>query len=97
MKCSTVSFVGIHDSELEFINFYPNPVKDILQIFVPGTLNDVKYQITDITGKITIEGILVPGTDYINVSGFSNGVYFIRFHRINDMGNEIRTDRFVKM
>lgn len=97
MKCNTVSFVAVKEAELELIQFYPNPVQEVLLIQVPGTMNDVSYYITDIKGKLAGQGKLIPGTEYINVSGYSGGVYFISFSRINDTGKEIRTGRFVKM
>jgi hypothetical protein len=73
---------------------YPNPVIfGSLQIKTNTRLTGIR--ITDINGKTIFKrsSSISTDTNYINVSGFAAGIYFIEF--INDK-HEIYHTRFIK-
>jgi hypothetical protein len=61
------------------LELYPNPSSDILNIKSLGSAIG-KYRITDISGKLVLEGKSVKELLQIDISGLQNGNYlFIRF------------------
>ena len=72
---------GIDDINIEDIDFYPNPVDDMLHIS-----EDVdKVNVVDINGRIVITA---NNTHVIDMSNLSNGVYFVRV--VTDNGTAIK-------
>lgn len=65
---------------------YPNPVKDVLNISSPESLNNAATEIFDITGRQILHGKLNNNT--INVSSLPTGIYIVK------IGN--RSGRFIK-
>lgn len=61
--------------KLEANQLYPNPAKDILNIFIKSA---GKYEIYDVTGKFIQSGELLEGENTIKVSNLSAGVYFFK-------------------
>ncbi len=61
------------------INYYPNPVNDLLSITSTGGT----YTINDLTGKTVANGPLQAGLTTINTSLMSSGLYFIHITNIN--------------
>ena len=59
---------------------YPNPAASILQLSINGNQNlEYDVQITDVLGnEITKQTILPNSQTTVDISSFSNGVYFIR-------------------
>jgi len=76
------------------ITVYPNPANDKLYLSsnMFSTADKVTYQIMDVFGKAVLEGNYV-GSDYIDVSSLSSGIYFIRV----TLGTEVATNKFVKI
>ena len=76
-----VAGVGLNDQSLNSdIRIYPNPVKDVFEIWFPGTLGDpCTISLRDLTGKIIYQNnIPVVGTKFtINVSGITPGLYLL--------------------
>lgn len=57
---------------------FPNPVNDLLHI---PTSNGVKYySITDMTGKVIMQGELTNNFYIINTSSISNGIYLLQLN-----------------
>jgi subtilisin family serine protease len=76
----------------QMVTLYPNPVSNQLFIEVESEeLVDVSYQIFDVTGKV-IKTAALKASQQIDVSNWSNGVYFVR---INGK-DENRTLKFIK-
>jgi hypothetical protein len=62
--------------ELEVL-VYPNPVTDYLS--VQKEINEaLDYQITDLNGRITMEGVLIDEVQNIDFTKISSGIYFIK-------------------
>jgi ELWxxDGT repeat protein len=72
-KLSTVADVSSF-TKMNAINIYPNPASNNLIIH---SISDSKYSITDINGKLMIEGILKEGKNTINISNLSKGNYLV--------------------
>ncbi|MFA7327807.1 MAG: T9SS type A sorting domain-containing protein, partial [Candidatus Kapaibacterium sp.] len=73
------------------VNIYPNPVSNILSIdFVSENAKPVSYQLTDMSGKVMIEGNFAPGiglSNYnLNISDFTTGVYILRLNQNRKQG-----------
>ncbi|WP_299762065.1 T9SS type A sorting domain-containing protein [uncultured Dokdonia sp.] len=83
-----------NDADENILRVFPNPTSDILNFRTSGANNIREYQIIDYTGRILEGGDvanLSQGT--IDVSGYTNGVYFIRAITQN---NATVTTRFIK-
>ncbi|WP_299680129.1 T9SS type A sorting domain-containing protein [uncultured Dokdonia sp.] len=82
------------NSTENILRVFPNPTTDVLNFRTSGTNSIAGYEIIDYTGRILDKGAidnLSQGT--INVSEYTNGVYFIRAITQN---NERVTTRFIK-
>ena len=66
--------LGVNSVRQEKVVVYPNPVKE--KLYVKGILRQENYSITEITGKVLINGKL--DRDVIDVSMLSSGLYFLR-------------------
>ncbi|NPA69022.1 MAG: T9SS type A sorting domain-containing protein [Chlorobi bacterium] len=63
---------------------YPNPTNGIL--FIKSKENIVfDYTVTDLTGKIMIHKKAVSNTEQVNLSEFSNGIYFVNIISDNNV------------
>tara|TARA_B100000767_G_C19772109_1_gene540619 strand:- start:1565 stop:2911 length:1347 start_codon:yes stop_codon:yes gene_type:complete len=74
VNCTGNIGTGINDSQLKFINVYPNPTTGKLTITSADIIN--KISITNIIG----ENILIPGnltSKTIDISSLENGIYFL--------------------
>jgi Secretion system C-terminal sorting domain len=72
---------GIQDNTLpiDFLSVSPNPSSDMINVRVRRENTDaMQMQIVDITGKVVFETNTVAVNNYINVSSFAAGVYFIK-------------------
>ncbi len=66
------------------IRFYPNPAVDFLNISFDKYNNEiVDMQIIDLTGKIVAHRTITDNLTKVNVSNFSNGIYFVRLQNGN--------------
>ena len=65
------------DSEIDF-SVYPNPADDQLHILQPGNNAFTRYSILDVSGRVLISGKEITAENFIDVSGFVPGIYFIQ-------------------
>lgn len=63
---------------LEGVQFYPNPVSDILTLSIGDNSTISKIELIDVTGKKQLTKIVSEKTTYINLKNIARGVYFIR-------------------
>lgn len=68
---------------------YPNPVKTSLKIDVHQAC---EYRIIDMSGKIFLSGKGVEGTNNLDISKLSNGMYFV----VLQSGNHAESHSFIK-
>jgi hypothetical protein len=74
---------GINESSLQStVTLYPNPAEEILNLRIKGRETEIMMEITDVTGNVRftekLTNISVEFTKQIDVSGFADGLYFIR-------------------
>ena len=73
------SVLGMDESLYNnLVSFSPNPVTNILNVNVNDNMINQKYSITDILGKLIVEGKLNENSSSINVEYLSKGVYFLK-------------------
>ncbi len=65
------------ESSIPKIKVYPNPLFNKVSIDYSGNEFPVKYKLTDINGKLIIEGETNSQTEILNLNGFANGSYII--------------------
>lgn len=68
-----------HEIEMEL---YPNPARDYVRINLNQTQNDLKLEISNISGQI-VYSITAKNKMAINTAAWDAGVYFIRYGNIN--------------
>ena len=59
------------------VSIYPNPARENLILETQNSIGEV-VQITSITGALILEFIITKEKEKIDVSGFQNGIYFLR-------------------
>lgn len=94
-KSFSTNSLGISEFDtLESIYLYPNPTKEILNIFVPiASGTPTKYSISNVLGQKIVEKSIETNADLsINTSSLSNGTYFITISK----DNQSKTLQFVK-
>ena len=75
-ECIVVkSDLGVDENEIKFA-IYPNPANDIL--YINGGNTEYSYEMYNGMGQMVAKGF-ANGTEQINVSGMTKGVYFLRF------------------
>ena len=83
--------LGVLEENSTSIKIYPNPVTDFLNVSIAKKEGNVIYEIISLSGQI-IQKSTLANTHSIDVSGFTKGVYFIRFHR----NGNTETFQFIK-
>lgn len=71
---SDCTLLGVNDTETEKISFYPNPVKDILNISTKKQIKDIS--ILSISGQKLLS-IAQPKNQQVNVSSLFPGTYLV--------------------
>jgi len=87
---------GIREFSLKSnVTLYPNPVEEKLNLRIRGTETEILVVVSDVTGNIKYSekliNLTVESTRQIDISGFAEGLYFIRMS--ND--NRYYIDKFV--
>jgi hypothetical protein len=85
----TLEVTTIHIGEPEF-NIYPNPANNFLD--VETAFKDCSVTIFDNTGKLILKEKTVRNKTRLDLSGFSNGMYFIQMQS----EEKILSKKFIK-
>ena len=72
---SMVSIVELSDDPIEL---YPNPAKEQIN-FVSSIKSPFSYKITDVTGRVVLEGFNLEPNLKLDVSGLETGKYFFQY------------------
>ncbi len=88
----TNQLMSVVENEKLNFTFYPNPVKDKLSIENPE-LKITSVRVTDTTGKVIINQLVLGKRHEINFSHLPKGVYFIQFE---ENGKVLKTEKVIK-
>jgi hypothetical protein len=89
----TVSEWGSQLFNTRGLQVYPNPVKDVLQVQLNGTVNaSGEIVVCDVMGKVMIKARLNNSNTTINTGSWLAGIYFIRY----DDGRTTQTIKIFK-
>ncbi len=72
IECAPV--LGIQENNFA-ISIYPNPTQNFVYI---NTTNDLSYEVFSTVGQLMLKGELVGNNKTIDVSNFSEGIYYLR-------------------
>lgn len=76
--CAATSLTDTNiNNELKVLLF-PNPAKDILTVNLSNNNNEIYYSIYNVIGGKITEGIVSDNLSVIDVSNYSNGMYFLK-------------------
>lgn len=90
LALNTVSITSNEESQT--VTLFPNPTSDVLNLVASSdALVGVSYHVFNITGKIILSDVLKT-TQRIDVSDWSNGVYFVQLQGVK----EVKTLKFIK-
>lgn len=85
--CLIVNSVGLSEeiafSKIAFskIAFYPNPSSGSYKVKLPNTINSVKIELSDITGKLLIKDLIIQyDGQELNLSSYPDGVYMVKLY-----------------
>ena len=75
------------------ISLYPNPTNNFVKVSLGEELQEVLFQLIDVTGKV-IESTKIPETSQfqIDLTSYNKGIYFLRIQG----GNKVFTNRIIK-
>jgi photosystem II stability/assembly factor-like uncharacterized protein/PKD repeat protein len=71
----TLSVNGVANDN--FIQVYPNPAHDKLNITIPQNTVGSRYEITDVIGRIMLSGIITNGNAKIDITTLCHGMYIV--------------------
>jgi hypothetical protein len=86
----TVQTLGIEDFSLKGFSISPNPASYKITLQIPEGLINVKVEVFDVLGKEIYDNVFTEAP--INISDWSNGVYFVRV----SLDKAVHTKRFIK-
>ena len=75
--CFFIDFTSIDEIE-SLISVHPNPTKDEVTLSIGAELLETGFVVTDNAGRIILTDTFKSTEQKVNLSGFDNGVYFIR-------------------
>lgn len=90
-SASAIQFVKFRNGTVVPITITPNPVRDDLRINVQ--VQNLKYTLLDLSGRIMSSGLLQQGTNTINMAELSAGIYNIAVY---EEGRLLETHKVVK-
>lgn len=82
--------VGLNESILSEISFYPNPIKD--RLYIENLKEDVNYELISVNGALIQRGVLIAGTNSLSLNNINKGIYFLQLRT----SEEVKTIKVVK-
>ena len=88
---------GVHEEQIGFYErpvVFPNPVKDVVQVYIGGQQEDIFVSIFSIDGRFIYDETttLVNGIIQLDLSALAAGIYYLRYE-----GNTINgTTKLIK-
>ncbi|HRZ98858.1 MAG TPA: T9SS type A sorting domain-containing protein, partial [Paludibacter sp.] len=71
---------GINSKSADIgLKVYPNPAIDVMNILTENQYTNDSYSISDLSGKTVLSGRIMNGSDKINISNLSTGIYTLAY------------------
>jgi hypothetical protein len=87
-ECISISKLGLNTLDDTFVQLYPNPASDRIQLKVNVSVQNVEYTLMDASGKTMLVGQLNQSNEIaIPVENFVNGVYIMKVTMDNKIQN----------
>lgn len=80
--CKSVTLAGIESQQQSETKFYPNPVQE--ELIIETVKNGGDYVLTNLEGRVVLQGKLRSGKNVISLRALPVGSYFLRAAGIND-------------
>lgn len=84
LSFTTFNGLGVNDNEIQYVQVYPNPAKDILNI---TSITNGQVEVVSITGQVINNLDLRIGQNSINISNYNTGIYFLKVN--TNVGTQI--------
>ncbi|MBN9484006.1 MAG: hypothetical protein BGO70_03220 [Bacteroidetes bacterium 43-93] len=81
------------NEEATTVRVYPNPATEMVNIEVSGVVNDLSYEVYDVSGKRIKSGTFINKGAQVDISDISAGVYMVT---VLQNGTRVNTSRFIK-
>lgn len=76
--CIDTGTVGItRPKVVHEIQLFPNPVKNVLNVNIPGKVGPSVFRVYSISGNVVLEGVIASSFQQIDMTGLDRGLYFI--------------------
>lgn len=72
------SQLQLTEAMTNFVQLWPNPVDDLLTVNRNDWLENARFKIVNLTGKVLISGVISSGQQTIDVSDIDQGLYFLK-------------------
>ena len=89
-ETTNLEFEGIQN-KLDKIAIYPNPSKGVIEVRLPSSSPDQMISVFDINGKEVHKETIGSTYKRLDLSGLSNGLYFIRYKE----GTKVQYEKFI--
>jgi hypothetical protein len=84
LRCVTgLSSATTNEMESSDLNVFPNPASESIHVSVGSAMIGQDYIIYDLTGRITLTGILDSENKTISIAGLPVGMYFLKLPKTN--------------
>jgi hypothetical protein len=80
-SCTTVSTIGLADSQQPEVEIYPNPNNGHFTILLPENNGSAKLEVLDLNGRIIFESILDQQANELHLETLSSGTYWLRINQ----------------
>jgi acetyl esterase/lipase len=77
-KTVTVSNLSNTQHSKDYFSISPNPTSNCVLVNWKNYDNNIKYQLSDVSGKVIASSNLTNNTNEISLVGFSSGMYFLK-------------------
>lgn len=77
--CTVITGIGIRENLFgEIISVYPNPAIDYLQIQMSDLADETYFELTEISGKVIMNGKLAGGINSLSLTQIPAGIYLLK-------------------
>ncbi len=75
-------YTSVNTKNISDIAVYPNPFTGYFKIDIPSGEKDIRLEVSDMKGSAILQQEIGQGSTKIDLNGYQNGIYFLRFKSI---------------